>query len=313
MIGTYIASSAHPNTDLRRTADVQRMKHKALTALLVMAIATGTSAQTAVEIGSFAFSDGVHPTFSFLFEGTDTRYVESFWRDELKKISVAVSAKKEVIGAGALVPQISPDTVRVLVKAEQRKGSPLLTAHVAFLTKSGWLAPGGDEKAVEGARAFVQQLSTTLRRQLAQQELTDAQKGLGRLQEELGGLQREKERAEAGIEKSTQKAAEAVQEQERSKAELDALAPRIETQRNVAATTASEENTALLNDLLKKQSRETDKNRRALDDERNMKKKADDLAWEIRKNVEDQAKKAEAITRQETLVAALREKLANIH
>ena len=61
------------------------------TCLLVIAPA---HAQTSVGNGSFGFSNGVHPTFTFLFEGTDTRYVESYWRDELKKISKEVSNKK---------------------------------------------------------------------------------------------------------------------------------------------------------------------------------------------------------------------------
>ena len=287
------------------------MKHLVLSTILALAF-TASNAQNTVEVSSFGFSDGVHPTFSFIFEGADTKYVESFWRDELKKISVGVSNKKEVIGAGALVPQVSPDTVRVLVKAEQRKGSPLLTAHVAILTRNGWVTTGSDDKVLEGARSFVQQHSTALRRQLAQQELTDAEKGLARLNDALAGLKREKERAQAGIEKSKQKAAEAVKEQERSQVELDELAKRIEAQRALVSTAPSEENSKELNDLLKQQSRASDKNRRALDDERNMKKKGDDLVWDIRKNEEDQVKKTAEITRQEQLVTALREKLANI-
>ncbi len=150
------------------------------TLLSALILATGLLAQqTAVEVSSFAFSDGVHPTFSFLFEGTDVKYVESFWRDELKKISTSVSSKKEVIGAGALLPQVSPDTVRILVKAEQRKNSPLITAHVAILTTAGYVGPTTNERAYEAARAFVQQHSTALRRQLAQQELTHGRERAG--------------------------------------------------------------------------------------------------------------------------------------
>ena len=94
------------------------------TFLAALFVATSLSAQqTEVEVSSFAFSDGVHPTFSFLFEGTDVKYVESYWKDELKKISHDVSTKKEVTGAGALLPQVSPDTVRVQMKAEQRKAA----------------------------------------------------------------------------------------------------------------------------------------------------------------------------------------------
>jgi hypothetical protein len=40
-----------------------------------------------------------------------------------------------------------------------------------------------------------------------------------------------------------------------------------------------------------------------------MKKKEEELTLAVQKNVEDQARKQEAITRQETLVNSLREKL----
>jgi DNA repair exonuclease SbcCD ATPase subunit len=268
--------------------------------------------QTTVAPGSYRFSSGVHPTFSFVFEGTDAKYVESYWRDELKKISKEVSNKKEVIGAGAVIPQISPDTVRVLVKAEQHKGGPLLTAHVAFLTTAGFVGPSSDDKVFSGAQAFVQTRSTALRRQLAQQELTEAEKGLARLRTDLSNLQREKERAETSIEKSTQKAAEAVTEQEDTRKALDELSPRIDAKRNEVASTPSDEGTKGLNDLLKEQTRTLERNRKALETERSMKKKAEDLGLAIQKNLEEQARKQEAIDRQDALVNTLREKLAAI-
>ncbi len=285
----------------------------ALTLLVVASLLTsGAHAQTTVGVSSYTFSNGVHPTFSFFFEGTDVKYVEGYWRDELKRMSHDVLSKKEVIGAGALVPQVSPDTVRVLVKAEQRKGSPMLTAHVAILTRNGWVGPDSDPAVLEGAKRFVQERSTALRRQLAQQELTKAEKALTNLRNDLNGLQREKERAEASIEKSKQKAAEAVQEQTRTQRELEDLAPKVEAQRAENAATPSEATAKELSELLKQQSRLQDRHRKALDEERAMNKKADDLAWEIKKNVEDQARKNEDIARQETLVSSLRSKMEAI-
>lgn len=283
-----------------------------LPTLLLAVSATAVIGQTTVTPSSFRFSTGVHPTFSFVFEGTDVKYVESYWRDELKKISEEVSNKKEVIGAGAVIPQVSADTVRVLVKAEQRKGSPLLTAHVAFLTSAGYVGPSSDDKIFNGAQAFVQQHSTALRRQLAQQELTDAEKGLSRLRTELSDLQRQKERDESSIEKSRQKAAEAVTEQERTKKELDDLAPRIDAQRVEVVSAPSDEATKELSSLLKDQTRTQDRNRKALEMEHSMTKKAEELTLATQKNMEDQARKQEAIDRQETLVNTLREKLAAI-
>ncbi len=64
-----------------------------------------------------------------------------------------------------------------------------------------------------------------------------------------------------------------------------------------------------LADLEKQRDKALDKQRKAENDERNMTKKADDLTWDIKKNVEDQARKSEAIAQQETLVESLREKL----
>lgn len=283
------------------------------TLLSALILATSLLAQqTAVEVSSFAFSDGVHPTFSFLFEGTDVKYVESFWKDELRKVSTSVSSKKELIGAAALIPQISGDTVRILMKAEQRKGSPLLTAHVAILATNGFIGPNSEDKVFDAAKAFVQQRCTQLRRQLAEQELTLGEKGLAKLNSELQALQREKERAEAGIEKSKQRSAEAVVEQERTKAEAEELGPRITALQSELATTPSEEGSKELNGLIKDRNKAQDRTRKAQEEERNMSKKADDLAWAIKKNVEDQAKKSEAIAQQETLVKTLREKLSDI-
>jgi len=277
--------------------------------LLVAAAPLGSAGQPAVSIGSYAFSDGVHPTFTFPFEGTDARFVEAWWKDELKGISQAVSNKKEVVAAGALLPQVSPDTVRVLVKAEQRKGVPMLTAHVAVLTREGWMAPSSDPRAFEAAKAFVQERSTLLRRQLAQQELTQAEKGLARLISELNGLQREKERAEAGIERSRQRAAEAVREQERLAAEAEEVSRKAEAQRKENAQGPDAEGERLLADLLKQQARAAEKRKRAGEDELSARKRAEELAQEVRKNLQDQERKRVEVQRQEELVQQLRAKL----
>lgn len=281
--------------------------------LLLSFVFSGTlCAQTTTEVSSFAFSDGVHPTLSFFFEGTNAKYVESYWRDELKKISASVGGRKEVIGIAAVVPQISKDTVRIYVKAEQRKNSPNLTAHVAILTTGGFVGPNSDAAAFEGARSFVQQRSTALRRQLAEQELSLAEKGLTKLKKELNDLQREKERAEANIEKSKQRAAEAVVEQESTRTETDELSPRITALQAELAETPDKEGSKELSALIRDKDRAQSRNRKAHEEEANMRKKETELLVAIKKNVQDQARKSEEIARQETLVNTSREKLSTI-
>lgn len=281
--------------------------------LLILALATvGARAQSSVQVASFSFSSGIHPTLSFQFEGADAKYVESWWKDELKRVSQDVSNKKEVVGAAALLPQISPDTVRVLVKAEQRKGMPFAMAHVAILTRDGWVGPASNAQVFEGAKTYVQQQSTLLRRQLAQQELTQGERGLVRLNGELNNLKREKERAEAGIEKAKQRSAEAVQEQERLAKEQDELALKVAEQRKDNAEETSAEGEKALADLLKQEARLQDKRRKAGEDEVNQKKKSEELVWEVKQNEEAQVRKAAEVARQEQLVKQLREKLEAI-
>lgn len=286
---------------------------KALASLILpLLVSTSLFAQTSVEVSSFAFSDGVHPTFSFFFEGTDTKYVESYWRDELKKISATVSTKKEVIGHAALVPQVSGDTVRVYVKAEQRKNSPNLTAHVAILTTAGFVGPNSDPRAFDGAKGFVQQRSTALRRQLAEQELSLAERGLSRLKKELSDLQRDKERDLANIEKSKQRAAEAVQEQERTRVEADQLGPRITALQAALGETPDKEGAKELSALIRDKDRAQSDHKKALAQEAAMRKKETELIEAVKKNDADQEKKAQAISEQETLVQSLRAKLSAI-
>ena len=283
------------------------------TLLLLVAIATPRIlAQTSVGTGSFTFSSGVHPTFTFLFEGTDAKSVESFWRDDLKRISQEVSNKKEIVGSGVLLPQVSPDTVRVLVKAEQRKGNPMVTAHVAIFTKAGWLGPEDEAKAYEAATAFVQERSTELRRRIAQETLEKGEKALSSLQRDLDMLKREHERMEGQVEKSNERAADAVVAQETARKELEALEPKIAAQRETNIAAPTEANAKALADLMKQQDRLNDKLRRAQDEERSMQKKVEDLTWEIKKNVEDQGRKTTEVTAQETVVKELRAKLDSI-
>lgn len=281
--------------------------------LLVASLVCGSAlAQTAVTPGSYAFRDGVHPTFDFQFEGTDSRYVEAYWHDELRKMAMSTSTKREVVANGVVLPQVSPDTVRIQVKAEARKGAPFVTAHVAILTTSGYLRPGMEGDAYEAARTFVQRHSTALRRQLAQQELAQAQKRQAFLEQELATLQRDHERALASIEKSGQRAGEAAQRQLQLNDELKALEERLAEARTQQASEPSEEGAKDLERLVKEEGRLHNQLKKAQELETGMEERAKDLERTVQRNQEAQATKQGELDRQRALVEALREKLAGI-
>ena len=69
---------------------------------LCLAAVSAVGQTTVAQVSSYPFQRWRPPHASASSsKGTDTKYVESYWKDELKKISAAVSNKKEVIGAGA--------------------------------------------------------------------------------------------------------------------------------------------------------------------------------------------------------------------
>lgn len=282
------------------------------TALLLCLIAGTVRAQDLVRPSSFSFSDGVHPTFTSRFEGTDDRYVESWWRDELRNISASVSSKKELTASAALVPGISPDTLRIQVKVEQRKGSPHTEAHVAIKSTAGYIGPNGEQGAYQAAFDFVQQRSTTLRRQLAQQELSAAEKGLDQLRNALNDLEREHERALSSVEKQKQKASEAVEEQGRTREELDAIHTALEKQQRLTDADPSEGNVKDLRDMQKDRDHVSGRHQKAINAETGALKKTSELEWSIRQNLEEQERKKASIAEQETLVRSLQEKLEGI-
>jgi hypothetical protein len=277
-----------------------------------IAVSLRLAAQTTADISSFMFSTGVHPTFAVAFDDTDAGTVNAFWKSELKGVSVKVADKKELIAIAARIPSISPDTIRLLVKADQPKGLRMVTAHVAVLTTSGFVGPDSPELELTAARAYVEQRSVVLKRQLAQSALEKGQKDLSRLQNDLDLLQREKTRSQEGITKNQRKDQEAQAEKAKAEEELVQLTSDVEAARQQVSATPTEEGEKQLKDKERQHAKAQERIRRAGDASVNAQKKVKDLEWSITRNVQDQAAKQQAIEKQEAVVEDLRQKLAAI-
>lgn len=270
-------------------------------------------AQTRADVSSTMFSDGVHPTFAVGLMGTDTRTVYAYWKEVLKGVSIKVTDKKEVIGATARIPTISPDTVRIYVKAEQPKGSALLMAHVSIKTTSGFIGPDSPERELIAARAYVEQNSVVLKRRIAQTILDQGRKKLSTLGTELSQLQREKTRLEENIDRTKRKDAEALTEQERGEAELPILVGKLDLLREQARTAPSEQTEKELRSAEREQTKLQDRIRRAGNSSVAAKKKVTDLEWEVKKNLKDQEAKQVEVGKQEELVKELERNVAAVN
>lgn len=279
-----------------------------LAILVISVLASATlQAQSAPGMGAYQFSDGVHPTFDATFTDAKEREVTSFWRNELKSISVKVTNKKELIGAGARIPAASPDTLRILIAVDRPKGGLYTTAHIAILSTAGFVGPDSPERELSGCTQWVQQGTVTLRKQFAQAALDVGQRDLERLQRDLAMLKRAKDRAENGLQKAQQRGEQAV----RDKADLDTQLSEMNAAPTAAPDSSSDPNEE--RDRLKEQSKLRRKITHAEKSAQGMEKKANDLQWAIKQNEKDQVSKQEEIDRQQTLVNGLHEKLQAIH
>jgi hypothetical protein len=278
-----------------------------LLGLGLLAATARLHAQTEPSTGAAQFSDGVHPTFDAVFPEADARTVENFWRDQLRSISIKVTNKKELVGATARIPSATPDTLRILIKVEKPKGALFATAHIAFLSTEGYVAPDSPQRLREGCAAWVQQGSLTLRKQLAQKVLDDAQRELDRQQQRLEGLKRDQARAEDGIRKAADRSERATADKAKAEQELAAMA---------ADTTASLDSLAAIKAAkvrTKEEARLRDRIKRAGSTVENAKKKTEDLQWALKKNAEDQVAQQQAVERQQAEVKKRREELEAIH
>ena len=281
--------------------------------LLALSISSLLNAQTEVRNTSYTYTGGVYPTYSVVFTGTDKAAVEKWFKDRLKPISADMGGKKEVMSIGTRLPEVSGDTMRVFVKADQPKGSTDVTAHVAFRVDMAFVGPDSEERQREGCRDWVYQNSVMLKKNIAQKELEAGQKRLVNLESELAGLIKDKGRAQSSIEKTQHNIVEDEQAKVGAEGEGKIMETTVEAKKQEVATSPTEENTKELKSLIKEQEKLEKKAVKLTKDIADGKKKVEDLQFEIKQNLSEQDAKAKAIEAQKKVVEELTARLAGIN
>lgn len=289
-----------------------RTRMKKPLALLALFSAFAVSAQTQVRNASFTFAGGVYPTYSVVFNGTDKATVEKWFKDQLKPISADMAGKKEVMSIGTRLPEVSSDTMRVFVKADQVKGGKEVTAHVAFRVNMAFVGPDNDERQREGCRDWMYQNSVMLKKNIAQDELEAGRKQLGVLEGELAGLVKEKDRAQNAIEKTENRIMEDEKERIDTEGASKTMETTVDSKKQEVASASTEENTKELQSLLKEQDKLKRKSVKLTESIADGKKKIEDLQFQIKQNLAAQDTKSKAIVSQKKVVEELTAKLAGI-
>ncbi|MBL7984150.1 MAG: hypothetical protein JNM91_04090 [Flavobacteriales bacterium] len=286
---------------------------KQIVTLIALAFTLELAAQTAVNNSSYTFSTGVQPTFSVLLENADPAMVEKWYKEQLKAVSADMAGKKEVMSIGTRLPEISSDTIRVFLKADQPKKAKDVTVHAAFRVNGVYVGPDSDARQVEGCRSWMYQRAVMLKKELAQKALDAATKQQRVLEDQLAGLVKEKDRAQNTIEKTQGN----IMDDEKAKVETDGevvtMKTTIDAKKQDVANSATEENTKALQGLIKEEEKLKRKSEKLAKDIASGKKRIEDLQFQIKKNLEDQDAKSKAIDAQKKVVEELTTKLGAIN
>lgn len=284
-----------------------------LTLSLAILSASMLFGQTEVRVSSYSFTNGVYPSFSVAFNGTDPSEVEKWFKGQLKSISADVSTKKELMSIGTRLPEVSGDTIRVFIRCEQLKRSPEVTMYAAFRVGNSFVGPDSEQRQSEGCRNWLYQQSVMLKKEIAQHEVEVAAKELDRLEGHLADLIKEKDRAQDNIERTQRNITEDQQEKAATDGELTTMETSLNAKNQEVQNAPSESNTKELQALLKEQDKLKRKSERLEKSATDGNRKIEDLQQAIKKNLADQDAKSTAINAQRKVVEEKKAKLANIN
>jgi hypothetical protein len=281
--------------------------------LLSFSAALSVLAQTSVSNTSFTFSGGVYPTFSTVFNKADAGGVEKWYKEQLKSISADMGGKKEVMSIGTRLPEISSDTIRVFLKADQPKKSEDVTVYAAFRVNGVFVGPDSDPHQVEGCKSWMYQRAVLLKKELVQKQVDEATRHSLRLESDMAGLLKEKDRAQGSLEKTQQN----IVQDEQEKADVDGqstvMVTSVDAKRQEVSNGPTEANSKALTELLKEQEKLKGKGEKLAKSIESGKKKVTDLQEQIKKNLADQDAKSKVIETQKKDLEALRTRLQNIN
>lgn len=275
--------------------------------------ATVSPAQTQVHQTTFPFSTGSHPTFMVEFEEAEAGSVESWYKGQMKEFSEDVESKKELRFTGIRAADVAPDTITMLCRAEQPRKSSSVNLHLAFMVNGAWVGPTSDQRLVDGATNFAYNKAVGYKKYLLQNQLTEAEKVLARLQSEQATLEKDHQRYVEGIEKNRTKGTEAAADKVQAEAELGTNELAVKSKQAEVGGSPSEQGAKELQDLLKEQAKLKDRIQRLGDDTVNAENKVKDLELSIERNLADQEAKRASIEKQTVAVEELKTTLAAVN
>jgi len=285
---------------------------KQLLTLVLLGLTLHTAAQTEVTFGSRKFSTGLQPAFMVRFPGSERGDVEAWFKRSLKDISAEVRDRKEVVATGARIPAATGDTLSILLAVDQRSKNDDAVAYIAFRIAGDFVNSDSEQRRIDGCRAFVYDQAVAYKKHVAAEQLEAAERDLRGAQGKLEEMQRDQKRYELGIEKNTERSADAAKDKEKAVTDLKLADERVKEMESVTASNPTEEQIKQLNAALKEQKKLQERITKLDTDGVDARLKVSDLQKQLADNAKAQESQRQAIAAQEQVVEERRKALAEI-
>ncbi|MCB0795214.1 MAG: hypothetical protein KDB88_10800 [Flavobacteriales bacterium] len=269
-------------------------------------LAQDVTDRTEVKLGSFPYSDGLHPSFTVAFKKEYARDLEKHFKDTFKELAEDLSNKKEIRASGVRIPDISADTMSVLCKVEEPKKSDEVIVHVSYYLNGAFIGPGSDMMLQKATTEHVREKAIAFKREVLRIRLESEERELADMENALTELERNKDRAERSMDKTRKKGTDAQREKVDAEAGSKSLEMDIASKRAEVSAAANESNTGELQDLLKEEEKLKDKIQKLADEVVDAEKKVKELEDEIRDNLKEQEQMRAAIEDKKVAVEATR-------
>lgn len=286
------------------------MKH--LLSLVALSLSLFATAQTEVTFGSRKFSTGLQPAFTVRFPGADRADVEAWFKRSLKDISADVRDKKEITATGTRIPAATGDTLAVLLAVDQRAKNDDAVAYLAFRIAGSFVNSDSEQRRIDVCRAFVYDQAVAYKKHVAGELLEAAERDLRGAKSKLEEMLRDQKRYELGIEKNTERSADAAKDKEKAVEDLKLADQRVKEMEGVTATNPTEEQIKQLNAALKEQKKLQERITKFDTDGVDARLKVSDLQKQLANNTKAQESQRQAVAAQEQVVEERKKALAEI-
>jgi len=185
-------------------------------------------------------------------------------------------------------------------------------AYLAFRIAGSFVNSDSEQRRIDVCRAFVYDQAVAYKKHVAGELLEAAERDLRGAKSKLEEMLRDQKRYELGIEKNTERSADAAKDKEKAVEDLKLADQRVKEMEGVTATNPTEEQIKQLNAALKEQKKLQERITKFDTDGVDARLKVSDLQKQLANNTKAQESQRQAVAAQEQVVEERKKALAEI-